>query len=102
APKADLMARFRRELRADEVANPRPDAVLPCVKLFQPGVRLLRHRRPLPAEVVQLLHLAEELHGVVDAIDAELKGANVVRVDRDLRLLPGKEGALAGEREPRG
>ena len=99
-PEANFVARVRRELRADEVANPRPDAMLPRVEFLQPGVRLFRHRRTLSAEVVQLLHLAEELHRIVHAIDAELELLHVVRVDGDLRLLAGKEGLLAGEREP--
>ena len=67
------MARLGRELFANEVAEPRPDAMLPGVKLFQPGVRLLGHGRTASAEVVQLLHLAEELHRIVDAVDAELE-----------------------------
>ncbi len=100
-PQANLVTRIGRELRADEVANPRPDAMLPGVKFFQPGMRLLGHGRPLAAEVVQLLHLAEELHRVVHAIDAKLQLLHVVRIDRDLRLLAGQIGALAGEREPR-
>ena len=73
--------------------------MLPGVKFLQPGVRLLRQRRTLAAEVVQLLHLAEELHRVVHAIDAELELLDVVGVDRDLRLFARQIGALAGERE---
>ena len=71
------------------------------MKFFQPGVRLLGHGRSLPAEVVQLLHLAKELHWIVYPVDAELQLIHVVSVDRDLRLLAGQVGALAGEREPR-
>ena len=63
--------------------------MLPGVKFFQPGVRLLGHRRPLPAKVMQLLHLAEELDWVVHAIDAKFQLIHVVRIDRDLRLFAG-------------
>ena len=72
-PQADLVARIRRELGANEIANPGPDAMLPGMKLFQPSMRLLRHGRTLAAKVMQLLHLAEEFHRVVHPIDAEFQ-----------------------------
>ena len=62
-------------------------------------MRLLGHGRTLAAEVVQLLHLAEELHRIVHPIDAELQLSHVVGIDGDFRLLAGKVGAFAGERE---
>ncbi len=98
-PQADLVARIRRELGADEIANHGPDAMLPGMKLFQPSMRLLRHGRTLAAKVVQLLHLAEEFHRVVHPIDAEFQLSHIVGIDGDFRLLAGKVGTFAGERE---
>ncbi len=98
-PQTNLVARVGRELGADEIADHGPDAMLPGVKLFQPGARLFGHGRSLPAEVVQLLHLAEEFDRIVHAVDAELQLSHIVGIDGDLRLFAGQVSALAGQRE---
>ncbi len=69
------------------------------MKFFQPGVRLFGHGGTLAAEVVQLLHLAKELHRVVHAVNAELEFLDVVSANRDFGLLAGEIGALAGDGE---
>src|ERR1035441_3607417 len=85
-PQPNLVARIGRKLAADEVADPCPQAVLPGVKLFQPGARLLGQAGRAAAEVTQLLHLAEELHRIFHPIDSELQRIHVVGTDRERRL----------------
>jgi hypothetical protein len=69
------------------------------MEFFQPGARLLRNRGTTPAEVVQFLHLAEELDCVVHAIDAKLQAADVVAVNGDGGLLAGQVRAFTCQRE---
>jgi hypothetical protein len=60
---------------------------------------LVRWTRRAPAEFVGALQLLEELDGIVDAVDAELKGIYVPGGERHRGLGAGAEGARGTERE---
>lgn len=93
------MTILHRELRTNEVANPRPDTVFPSMEFLQPGVRLFGQRRTAPAKAVQFLQLTKKLDGIIDAINTEFELLDLVAVNRDFRLLAWHVGLLAAERE---
>ncbi len=56
---------------------------------------------PRPPKAVQLLQLAEEFDGIVDAIHAKFELLDLVAVNRNFRLLARHVGLLATERKVR-
>src|ERR1035441_9183357 len=75
-----------------------PRVFFPRVYALQHG-GLVRGTRSAPAEFVRVFQLLKELHGVVDAVDAELQGIYVPGIQRDGGFASHAEGAPRTERE---
>src|SRR6185369_18063135 len=96
----DLRSRLRRELSADQIAQPNPDAVLPVVKALKPSLLihlLLRH--PDGSEAMHVRQLFKELGSVLHPVNAELHCLDVMRVESDLRLLARLKGLVRANGE---
>src|SRR6185312_11242981 len=65
------------KLRAEEVANPNKDAVLPIVKALEP-CQLMRRTWRASAKLMGVAKLSKELDGIINAIDAELQRLHVL------------------------
>ena len=98
---------FSRWALGDSVNWPRstaPDAgaqaALPRVYAFPAGCARAAARH-VPAELVGAFQLLEELHRVVDAVDAELQRVHVPGIQRDGGLAAHAEGAIRAQREIR-
>ena len=78
---SEVRARRFGELAAQPAADAGPQAALPAVYALQQGA-LARRTRRTPAELVRVLQLLEELHGIVDAVDAELQRRHVPGAQR--------------------
>ena len=89
---------FCCELRAEEIANPCEDAVLPIVEPLQPSEFVRRPRRA-SAKLVRIAKLGEELDRIVDAIDAKLQSLDILRPHINRNFLSGRVSAAGVERE---
>ena len=91
-----LLARFKAQLGAEEVADARAQVTLPFVKALEPGF-LPRQFRFLAAEGMGVFQLGEKLNGVLDAIDAEVQVIDLPKADPDFRLLGRRVGLARGD-----
>jgi hypothetical protein len=95
-----VRARRFRELPAQAAANVRAQAALPRMNALQhrPFVRRPGHA---PAEFVRVLQLLEELHGIVDAVHAEIQRVHVPRAQPHRGLATRSERAVRIQRKVR-